>query len=207
MKTVTTIVITGGPCSGKTSALERIRDIYTQRGFTAIFVPETATEMMTGGLYPWNCGGNVNFQRCLMELQQTKERMFRRAALTMEGEHVLVFCDRAAFDNRAYMTEEEFRWILQDLGTDEDTLLHSYDAVFHMTSVASGDDDLYSRATNITRYEDREGAAKLDKITMEGWKNHPYFRVIPLQDTFEEKVDILVRELDAFLMSKVSGNS
>jgi hypothetical protein len=199
MKKVTTIVITGGPCSGKTSALQRIREIYTQRGYTAIFVPETATEMMTGGLYPWNCGGNVNFQRCLVELQQCKERMFRRAALTMEGDHVLVFCDRAAFDNKAYMTQEEFDWILSDLGTNEDTLLHSYDAVFHLTSVACGTDELYSSATNVTRYEDREGAAKLDKVTLNGWKNHPYFRVIPLAPTFDEKVEILVRELDAFL--------
>jgi hypothetical protein len=199
MKKVTTIVITGGPCSGKTSALQRIREVYTQRGYTAIFVPETATEMMTGGLYPWNCGGNVNFQRCLVELQQCKERMFRRAALTMEGDHVLVFCDRAAFDNKAYMTQEEFDWILSDLGTDENTLLHSYDAVFHLTSVACGTDELYSSATNVTRYEDREGAAKLDKVTLNGWKNHPYFRVIPLAPTFDEKVEILVRELDAFL--------
>jgi hypothetical protein len=199
MKKVTTIVITGGPCSGKTSALQQIREIYTQRGYTAIFVPETATEMMTGGLYPWNCGGNVNFQRCLVELQQCKERMFRRAALTMEGDHVLVFCDRAAFDNKAYMTQEEFDWILSDLGTDEDTLLHSYDAVFHLTSVACGTDELYSSATNVTRYEDREGAAKLDKVTLAGWKDHPYFRVIPLAPTFDEKVAILVRELDAFL--------
>ena len=199
MKKVTTIVVTGGPCSGKTSALNLIREIYAQKGYTAIFVPETATEMMTGGLYPWNCGGNVNFQRCLVELQQTKERMFRRAALTMEGEHVLVFCDRAAFDNRAYMTEEEFQWILSDLGTDEETLRHSYDAVFHMTSVACGSDALYSSATNVTRYEDRDGAAKVDRATLAGWQGHPYLRVIPLADTFDEKMEILIRELDAFL--------
>jgi hypothetical protein len=112
---------------------------------------------------------------------------------------VLVFCDRAAFDNKAYMTQEEFDWILSDLGTDENTLLHSYDAVFHLTSVACGTDELYSSATNVTRYEDREGAAKLDKVTLAGWKDHPYFRVIPLAPTFDEKVAILVRELDAFL--------
>jgi hypothetical protein len=117
----------------------------------------------------------------------------------MEGDHVLVFCDRAAFDNKAYMTQEEFDWILSDLGTDENTLLHSYDAVFHLTSVACGTDELYSSATNVTRYEDREGAAQLDKVTLAGWKDHPYFRVIPLAPTFDEKVAILVRELDAFL--------
>jgi hypothetical protein len=202
MKKITTIVITGGPCAGKTSALEYVRQVYANKGYTTIFVPETATEMMTGGLYPWNCGGNVNFQKCLVGLQQFKERTFRRAAETMEGDHVLVFCDRAAFDNKAYMTPEEFQEVLDDLGTDEETLLKSYDAVFHLTSVARGDDALYSAATNITRYEDREGAAALDETTLQGWRAHPYLRVIPLAPTFQEKMDILERELDAFLETK-----
>lgn len=202
MKKITTIVITGGPCSGKTSALKGLREACEKKGYAAIFVPETATELMTGGLYPWNCGGNVNFQRCLMELQLTKENMFRRAARTMEAEHVLVFCDRAAFDNRAYMTREEFDWILSDLGTDEYTLMHSYDAVFHLTSVARSEENLYSSETNATRYEGKQEAADLDLLTLQGWQSHPHLRVIPLAPSFQEKMEILLGELDAFLETR-----
>jgi hypothetical protein len=201
MKKITTIVITGGPCAGKTSALEWLRENYSGRGYGVIFVPETCTEMMAGGLYPWNCGGNVNFQKCLVALQQFKEHTFRRAAQTMEPEHTLVFCDRAAFDNRAYMTDQEFQEVLADLHTDEATLLGEYDGVFHLTSVACGDQDLYSTATNVTRYEDKEGAAALDAATRACWEHHPYFRVIPLAPTFEEKMETLKQELDRFLQT------
>lgn len=199
MKTITTIVITGGPCGGKTSALEWLRETYSARGYTVLFVPETCTEMMAGGLFPWNCGGNVNFQKCLVGLQQFKEHTFRRAAQTMEAEHILIFCDRAAFDNRAYMTDEEFQAVLEDLGAQEEALLRSYDAVFHLTSVACGDDFLYSAATNVTRYEDKAGAARLDAATRRCWEAHPHFHVIPLAPSFEAKMAYLQQELDAFL--------
>ena len=199
VKKITTIVITGGPCGGKTLAMPWLRQHYTQRGYTVIFTSETCTEMMTGGLYPWNCGGNINFQRSLLTIQQTKERMFREAASHMEAEHILLFCDRAAFDNRVYMTDAEFRQLLKEFGTDEASLQQSYDAVFHLTTVARGSEALYSRENNLERYEDRESAIRSDLANLEAWKGHPYLRVIPAAITFEEKMRNLSAEIDRFL--------
>lgn len=49
MKSVSTIVITGGPCAGKTTAKNWIFNYLTKLGYKVIFIDETATQMITGG--------------------------------------------------------------------------------------------------------------------------------------------------------------
>ena len=43
---ITKIVITGGPCAGKTTALSRIQNDLTLKGYRLLFVPETFTEFI-----------------------------------------------------------------------------------------------------------------------------------------------------------------
>lgn len=45
-KQIYKIVITGGPCAGKSTALTWIQNEYTKKGYTVIFVPESATELI-----------------------------------------------------------------------------------------------------------------------------------------------------------------
>ena len=52
------IVITGGPSAGKSTAMSWIQNAFTQMGYTVLFVPETATELITAGVAPWTCGTN-----------------------------------------------------------------------------------------------------------------------------------------------------
>ena len=49
---ITKIVITGGPCAGKTTGMGKIQREFSKRGYTVLFVPETATELITGGVAP-----------------------------------------------------------------------------------------------------------------------------------------------------------
>ena len=112
---IRTIVITGGPCAGKSSALSWIPKHISQLGWTVLFVPETATEFISGGVAPWTCGTNALYQECQVELQLTKERLFLQAARTMPKEKILIVCDRGGMDNWAYMNEEESRQVLTAL--------------------------------------------------------------------------------------------
>ena len=68
------IVITGGPCAGKSTAMSWIQNAFTQMGYVVLFIPETATELITGGVAPWTCRGNVEFQKS-------------RYCLTYEGQY------------------------------------------------------------------------------------------------------------------------
>ena len=95
------IVITGGPCAGKTTAMGRIQKVFARVGYKVLFVPETATELITGGGAPWTLVSNEEYQKCQVSLQKRKEEIFERAARHMDAEKILIVCDRGVMDNRA----------------------------------------------------------------------------------------------------------
>lgn len=39
------IVLTGGPCAGKSTAMSWIQNSFTERGYKVLIVPETATDI------------------------------------------------------------------------------------------------------------------------------------------------------------------
>ena len=85
---ISKIVITGGPCAGKSTAMSWVQNAFTQIGYTVLFVPETATELITGGVAPWTCGTNAEYQKCQLKLQIEKENIFEQAARTKK----IVYC-------------------------------------------------------------------------------------------------------------------
>ena len=87
---LTKIVITGGPCAGKTTAMSWIQREFEKKGYKVLFVPETATELITGGVAPWTCGSNLDYQKCQVRLQKEKESVFEQAARTMDTEKILI---------------------------------------------------------------------------------------------------------------------
>ena len=50
MGKIVKIVLTGGPCAGKTTAKAWIEDAFTKMGYVVLFVSETATELIQGGI-------------------------------------------------------------------------------------------------------------------------------------------------------------
>jgi signal recognition particle GTPase len=46
---VTRILLTGGPCAGKTTSLAKMQAAFDNKGFRVYCVPEAATMMMKGG--------------------------------------------------------------------------------------------------------------------------------------------------------------
>lgn len=197
--TVTIIVLTGGPCAGKTTAMSRIQSYFTDLGYTVLFVPETATELITGGVAPWSCGSAADFQLFQLRLQLEKERVFEQAAETMNAEKVLIVCDRGAMDCRAYMDEQTFVRVLGALGENEVELRDRYEAVFHLVTAAKGAEAFYTTANNTARTETVEQAATVDDRLIAAWTGHPHFRVIDNQTAFAEKMKRLLAEISSFL--------
>ena len=50
-------VLTGGPCSGKTTALSRLERDLTNKGFKVFMVDEAATRVITSGINAKEFGG------------------------------------------------------------------------------------------------------------------------------------------------------
>ena len=196
---ITKIVITGGPCAGKTTAMNWIQNAFTERGYDVLFVPETATELITGGVAPWTCRTNSDYQHCHMRFQLEKEKVFEQAAQVMKKDKVLIVCDRAALDNKVYMDEETFRSVLQSVHASEVELRDQYDAVFHLVTAAKGAEEFYTTANNTARIETVEEAAAMDDKFIAAWTGHPHLRVIDNSTDFEDKMKRLIAEIASFL--------
>ncbi|MBR2571783.1 MAG: AAA family ATPase [Clostridia bacterium] len=191
------IVITGGPCAGKTTAMSWIQNNMPSRGYRVLFVPETATELIGGGVAPWTCGTNLDYQKCQVRLQKTKEELFEQAARTMPVDKVLIVCDRGMLDNKAYMTDAEFREALSSIGVSEVEMRDQYDAVFHLVTAAKGQEDAYAKSA--VRVESIPQAIELDDKLLACWNGHPHLRVIDNSTDFEKKLERLLAEINAFL--------
>ncbi|MBE6751373.1 MAG: hypothetical protein E7556_02490 [Ruminococcaceae bacterium] len=196
---LTKIVITGGPCAGKSTALSRIQEEFTELGYTVLFVPETATELINGGVAPWTCKTSDDFQKFLMKLQIEKEKIFELAASSMPSEKVLLVCDRGMLDNKAYMLQDVFSQALSELNLNEVEIRDNYDAVFHLVTAADGAVEFYTTANNTARTETPAEAIELDRKLLSAWTGHPHLRVIDNSTTFDNKIKKLIAEISSFL--------
>ena len=196
---VNKIVLTGGPCAGKTTALNWINNYFSKRGYTVLFVPETATELITNGVAPWTCKTNYDYQTFQIRLQKMKEEIFDEAAKKMKNDKILIVCDRGLLDNKAYMKDVDFKRILKEINSNEIKERDTYDAVFHLVSAAKGKEDVYTLANNNARTESVEEAKLLDDKIISAWTGHPHFRIIDNSTEFEEKLERLIKEIASFL--------
>ena len=196
---ITKIVLTGGPCAGKTTAQSWIMNYFTNKGYKVIFVPETATELISNGVTPWECKSNYDYQKYQVKLQKIKEEIFESAARGMKNTKVLIVCDRGMLDNKAYMKDVEFKRLLRELQTNEVKERDSYDAVFHLVTAAKGKESEYTLSNNGARIESIEEARALDDKTISAWTGHPHLRIIDNSTDFEEKLERLLKEISSFL--------
>lgn len=196
---VTKIVITGGPCAGKTTAMGKIQKEFDRIGYKVLFVPETATELITGGVAPWTLVSNEEYQKCQVSLQKRKEEIFEQAARKIDAEKVLIVCDRGVMDNKAYMNDTEFKNVMTALNLNEVEERDHYDAIFHLTTAAKGALEAYTLSNNGARTETPEQAAEIDDKLISAWTGHPHLRVIDNSTSFEGKLNRLVEEISSFL--------
>lgn len=193
---ISKIVITGGPCAGKSTAMSKIQKEFTRKGYLVLFIAETATELITGGITPIN---DPEFQEHLINLQIEKEATYLNAAESIGAEKVLIVCDRGILDNKAYMTDEKFTSILQNLHYSEVEVRDSYDAVFHLVTASKGAVEFYTTENNAARTETPEQAAEIDDKIINCWTGHPHLRVIDNIGTFNDKINHLLNEISSFL--------
>ncbi len=194
-KHITRIVLTGGPAAGKTTLISRILKEFKQNdGWKVITIPETATELISGfGIKPFgNCVSMLDFQYFVIADQLHKEKLALKAAEMVPEPNVLVVYDRALFDDKAYITDEEFNTVLSSFDTTPEQAMAGYDAVLHLVSCAKGAEFAYNFG-NEARYEPIEVAREKDDNILRAWKPHPNLHVIDNSADFEDKINRGIR--------------
>ena len=201
MKDILKIVITGGPCAGKTTALEKIAEFLRNEGYSVIFCHETATELITDGLKPFGKDIErlplIDFQRLILECQLADEDIRIDAAKHLPNQKVAILFDRGILDNRAYITYEEFQEMLDKKGMTEEEILERYDLVIHLVSTAVDKEWIYEGTD--TRQEGIEEAKALDERTMRTWSKHKRHPVIYNNCSFNGKIAMVIDEIKKYL--------
>lgn len=195
---ITKIVLTGGPCAGKTTAMNWIQNFFQKQGYKVLFVPETATELIMGGLTPWEMKTNSDFESVLFDLQLEKERLFEEGAKKLQNDKILIVCDRGILDNKAYMPKKDYEYMLKQKRLSEVKLRDSYDAVFHLVTAAKGAKKYYN-LDNEARTETIEEATRLDDLLIASWTGHPHLRIIDNSTDFDTKMKRLLKEISNVL--------
>jgi predicted ATPase len=193
-KQIFSIVLTGGPCAGKTTALDRLSAYLRERGYRVFTVPEAATMLFSNGVFFSDIaeeGKLINFQTTLMSTQLDLEDKFRELAKNTDETCVLI-CDRGACDGKAYLTPEGWQQVMAQKGLDNEVVIREgrYDAVLHMVTAAKGAESFYSLVSNDTRTESISQACQLDERTQQAWMGHPRHYVFDNENktNFEQKM-------------------
>lgn len=191
---VSKIVLTGGPCAGKTTALGRIVEHFSSQGVAVFVVPEAATLFAQSGVdfATSNRQQFLESERQLLEFQMEMENRLMRIAAQC-GKPALVVCDRGTMDVAAYMDSDMWQALLDGMGQSVVELRDvRYDAIVHMTTAAKGALEFYTLENNNVRRESPEEAIALDDRLLEVWIGHPHLRVVPNVSGFETKMqDVL----------------
>ena len=199
------IVLTGGPCAGKTTALVRIIEHFSSLGYKVFTIPEVPTLYSLGGWNYLTPNRKLYYEgeRAILETQLALEDSFMRLAEVCT-KPTLIVCDRGTMDISAYMTPEMWEDITSRANTNSNMLRERYDAVLHLVSAADGAEQYYTTANNSTRYEkaDEEGlriARELDKKVIKAWTGHPHLRVINNHEDFDKKLNRVIKEISSVL--------
>lgn len=189
------VCITGGPCSGKSTSMPRIKTELEACGFRVYIVPEVATLMINGGLEFSNMTREkrVNQQKVILQtIMMLEDSFYELAKGSMQPS--IILCDRGTLDGSAYCSAEEFEEILGVTGYTIAELRDArYDAIVHLVTTAIGATDAYTTANNQARRENTQEAADLDRRTREKWNGHRLLGVFDNSTSFDEKCNRVVQ--------------
>jgi predicted ATPase len=193
------IVLTGGPCGGKTTSLARLAPYLRERGFEVITCPEAFSLLVSNGM-PFDYLGAVKgmdivVQDTVMDMQIGMEDSFERV-LRARGKPAVLLCDRGLMDGSAYMKEEDWNKLMRkrEINCVSELREGRYNAVFHLVSAAEGAEEYYTLENNAVRTEPPELAKSLDHMTRNAWVGHPSLKIFDNSTDFETKLQRVVEE-------------
>lgn len=201
------VVLTGGPCGGKTSTLQELKKEFG--GEKILIVPEPATMLMSTGFpapgrdLTYSQMWQHLFQNAISPLHLNMEEAFKLVAEQTGAQ--LIICDRGILDGAAYFPGG-LDAFLKEFNLDKNEVYARYDCVIHLESTATCRPALFGKAGNQTRYESLDEAIALEHCTREAWQGHPNWRFISgaggLTQVIAEVISIISEYLDVEIERK-----
>lgn len=190
------IVITGGPCAGKTAAIEKAKLYYQKLGYCVLVVAETPTEIIKSGI-TLDKFGKIPFQKAIINLQIQKEKIILETLPAKLNKDVIILYDRGIIDHFIYVNQMERAVIEKALNIKRDECYKNYDAVFHMCSTAKVLPNLFFNTE--CRKEPIEEALKLENLIKKAWEIHPFYYFVNCELDFEDKIYKLINKVNEYI--------
>lgn len=199
---VKVIAITGGPCGGKSTFLKMAVNLLEKHGFRVILVPESARELISSGIRPWDTAwkDGLGFQRAVFLSALRKEVAFFETLQNLrisKDKPVVFLCDRGLVDGMAYCGEASFKQMLTEFGLNLSEVLDRYHGCLHLVTAAIGAPEFYKNDDE--RHETPEQAALLDLETSRAWHQHQHFFLIDNSTSFSDKINRALSALKRIL--------
>ena len=188
--TLPMIVLTGGPCSGKSSIMQTLRQEFSD----IHFVPEVATILIGQvGIHPPQ-GDAVAFrwfQKTIFRVQRALEEESLRHALRCAMRAVIM--DRGTMDAVAYFPQgmPEFE---QVMGVTAASEYARYNQVIHLLPPPA---EVYEAecGNNSARTETYEQAIALSDRLHAAWREHPRRQLVSATPHPKDKTDVVRRAI------------
>ncbi len=183
------IVLTGGPCGGKTTVLVALAERLEEAGFTVIIGFEGATALIQNRVSPQKLGTSL-FQRSLFDFEISKAAWLERSAEEIAaetGRPVVIIYDRTWLDAKAYTAEEDWNRLLARFNPTAVSDPNGW-GVIHLVTAADGAAAFYTLENNSARFETPEEACRRDRLLADSYQHVEHRFIIGNDGNFARKV-------------------
>lgn len=189
MEKITKIALTGAPCSGKTSVVERLAAEFYNDNRDVFICPEAAYEVIANG---GSREDYLSFETLVAKQQIKNEEEILQKAKQSEKEEVVIFYDRALTDCFSYVDDKDK--LAENIGEGIIESWARYDAMIVLETAPQNE---YFGTD--TRIEDYNQAVIYQQKLLDVTVGHSHLRFVKNKATFDEKYRAVKSEIDSVL--------
>lgn len=175
------ILITGGACAGKTSCIEKSKEFIKNKGFDIEVYEEVPTRMILNGETPEKLGKGEFLNKVI-------KKQIEQIMDIKPNEKCVRIYDGSPIDMIKFINRDELENIFKEYSTSLDEIINFYDCIIHLESVSKEMPELYSNENNKARTLDVKKSAERDEKLLEVYSNHKNRYIVPVCESFEEKI-------------------
>ncbi|HCW92792.1 MAG TPA: hypothetical protein DHM44_03830 [Flexistipes sinusarabici] len=198
------IVVTGGPCAGKTTIIPKIEKELKKRGFNALILPEVPTLFSNMGFKLGPENPHISeIQKLMFRTQLYFEDQMSR--LCSGDPYTVILLDRGLLDYWTYTPVETWAECLEEAKIGTNDLFSRYDFVLFLDSVAVSSERYYElvKFSNTARFEDAKQAKRNNAKLLQIWSKHPSFSHFSPNESLDKKISKIIGYVEKKMKNKL----
>lgn len=193
MSEIFKVAISGAPCAGKTTIIDKLKSHYTSKGINVVSVPESARQLIAGGV---SRDDIYSFEYEVAKKQLQNESEIEKSFDSPVNDTLILF-DRGLTDAFSYLTDKDRIRLQNTIDISPMQSWSRYDAVLFLETTAINN----KYVNDDERSENINEAISCHMSLLDVWMGHPHLRYIESTDNIEEKLKKVISEIDCIVNS------